>query len=78
MSNMNIADEIMELEPVKRSGTLRTFGCWFGRPMDNCHQAESAKFDGEVLRIMFNEGETLEVWNPSNLVIESTNSIESI
>ena len=69
---MNIADEIMELEPVKRSGTLRTFGCWFGRPMDNYHRAESATFDGEVLRIVFNEGEILEVWNPSTLVIEET------
>ncbi|MDH3379827.1 MAG: hypothetical protein OEQ39_23130 [Gammaproteobacteria bacterium] len=72
MRNMNIAEEIMKLEPDLRSGTLRTFGCWFGRPMDNYHQVQSAVFDGEVLRITFNEGETLEVWNPSNLVIEET------
>ena len=68
--NMNIADEIMELEPSKRGGTLRTFGCWFGRPMDNYHQVVAATFDGEILRIAFDEGETLEVWNPSNLVID--------
>ena len=72
MRNMNIAEEIMALEPSKRSGTLRNYGCWFGRPMDNYHQSESAEFDGEVLKIIFNEGETLEVWSPSNLVIEGT------
>jgi len=69
---MNTADEIMALEPIMRKGTLRTFGCWFGSPRDNYHQVESAEFDGEVLKIMFNEGETLEVLNPSCLEVEGT------
>jgi len=38
--------------------------------MDNYHQSTSAELNGEILKITFNEGETLEVWNPSDIVIE--------
>ena len=69
---MNIADEIMSLEPNMRSGSLCIFGCWFGRPMDNHHQTESAAIDGEVLKLVFDEGKTLEIWNPSELTIHRT------
>ncbi len=70
MRDTNIAEEIMKLDVELCSGTLRTFGCWFGRPMDNYHTFESVVFDGEILKIIFDEGERLEVWNPSKLVID--------
>ena len=62
----------MTLEPSVRSGSLCIFECWFGRPMDNHHQIQSATFDGEVLKLAFDEEETLEIWNPSELAIHRT------
>jgi hypothetical protein len=69
---MDISTEIMLLEESIRSGSLCMFGCWFGRPMDNIHRACSAKFENDVLTITFDEGEILEIWNPSNLIIDGT------
>lgn len=69
---MNIAEEIMKLDPNIRGGSLRMFGCWFGRPMDNIHQSKTAVYDGQVLKIYFNEGEVLEIWNPSGIIVEGT------
>jgi len=40
--------------------------------MDNFHRSCSAEFSGEILKVTFNEGETLEVWNPSKLVVDGT------
>ena len=68
-SKMNIAEQFMALEQKVRSGSLRTFGCWFGRPMDNYHVSKNASFEGELLKINFEGGETLEVWSPSKLVV---------
>lgn len=72
MSHMDIADKFMSIDENIRSGTLCMFGCWFGRPMDNFHRSSSAEFDGEILKITFDEGETLEVWHPSNLLVDGT------
>lgn len=70
MSNMEISDEIMNLEENIRSGSLCMFGCWFGRPMDNIHRSCSANFSNNLLTINFDQGETLEIWNPSKLIID--------
>jgi len=67
---MKISDEIMSLEENIRSGSLCMFGCWFGRPMDNIHRSCSATLDSNLLTITFDEGETLEVWNPSKLIVD--------
>jgi hypothetical protein len=72
MSNMNISDEIMMLEENIRSGSLCMFGCWFGRPMDNNHRSCSAMFTTDLLTIKFDQGETLEIWNPSKFIIDDT------
>lgn len=69
-SPMNIADQFMALDEKIRSGSLRTYGCWFGRPVDNYHVSKSVSFDGEVLKINFEDGEMLEVSNPSGLVVD--------
>lgn len=70
MNNMEISDEIMNLEENIRSGSLCMFGCWFGRPMDNIHRSCSAKFANDLLTINFDQGETLEIWHPSKLIID--------
>jgi hypothetical protein len=52
---------------VKR-GSLRVFGDWFGRPMDNIHVARSARSSGNTLIVCFNEGEELTVSDPADWV----------
>jgi hypothetical protein len=46
------------------------FGCWFGRPMDNLHECVGAELELNILRLRFNEGEELEIVDPSELVID--------
>ena len=69
-SNMEISDEFMSLEDRIRSGSLCIFGCWFGRPMDNLHRSCSATYENDLLTVIFDQGETLEIWNPSKLTID--------
>lgn len=52
-----------------KSGTLRVFGDWFGRPYDNVHSAVSATADGDLLVVTFDEGERLSVWRPEGVAI---------
>jgi hypothetical protein len=47
------------------NGSLCVFGDWFGRPMDNSHQLVSHEEKEGYIRLSFNEGETLEVWEPN-------------
>ncbi len=47
------------------NGSLCVFGDWFGRPMDNWHQLVSHEEKEGYIRLSFNEGETLEVWEPT-------------
>lgn len=49
------------------NGTLCVFGDWFGRPMDNWHQVTTHEAQKDYLKLMFTEGETLEVWRPRRL-----------
>jgi hypothetical protein len=57
------------------NGSLCVFGDWFGRPMDNCHQMVSHEEKGGYVRLTFNEGETLEVWEPKGLRMEGKSFI---
>jgi len=50
---------------VKR-GSLRTFGDWFGRPMDNIHVARSARVEGDDLVITFSGDEELRLTCPAD------------
>lgn len=59
----DIAGRIKNLASQMR-GTLRFWGQWFGRPYDNCHQLAECEAAGDVLRLTFDEGETLCVWSP--------------
>lgn len=55
------------------SGTLRMFGCWFGKPLDNHHVLVAVEALPEaVLMLTFNNRETLRVWNPQQITITDT------
>ena len=66
-----IAAHIQRLLPKIRSGTLRFWGVWFGRPHDNWHSVVRAEADGDCLVIHFNEEETLKVWHPQGWHIDA-------
>lgn len=67
-----IAEEINRMVPEVKSGSLRFFGEWFGRPYDNAHQVVSAQAEHDILTIKFDEGETLTVWSPSGSKVSET------
>ena len=52
-----------------KSGTLRFFGDWFGRPYDNIHYIISITANNNMLKIVFNEDEILYVHDPSKITI---------
>jgi len=60
------AERIDALLPIIKSGTLRIWGEWFGRPHDNIHNIVEASADGDILKLTFNEGESLTVYNPDH------------
>jgi hypothetical protein len=60
----SIAARLRALLPCAKSGTLRFWGEWFGRPHDNVHRIVDCDANDGVLRIAFNEGEGLWVWPP--------------
>ena len=64
-----IADLIQQQLPALKAGTLRFWGQWFGRPMDNVHTVTGASADGESLEVRFDNGETLRVVRPAGCVI---------
>lgn len=53
------------------SGSLRFFGYWFGRPMDNNHVITDAISKGTCLILRFDQGESLRVWDPREPAIDS-------
>jgi hypothetical protein len=55
-----------------KTGSLRFWGLWFGRPYDNVHQIASCDHDRDLLRIWFNEAELLSVWSPDGLEANAT------
>ncbi|MCG8408088.1 MAG: hypothetical protein MI923_23055 [Phycisphaerales bacterium] len=59
-----ICDELRLLLPHVKSGCLRFWGEWFGRPMDNQHKIVQCDVHGDTLRIFFDQGETLTVHHP--------------
>lgn len=54
-----------------KGGTLRIWGDWFGRPMDNVHNLRTCSAEGDLLTLVFSEGERLDIWNPSDVVIDA-------
>jgi hypothetical protein len=66
-----LAETIKSAMPGIKSGTLRFWGRWFGRPYDNIHTIVGCEASGECLRVSFNEGETLSVWSPRGAAIDA-------
>lgn len=66
----NCARRITAQLPDVMRGSLRFFGDWFGRPHDNLHQIIGADASGDVLVLKFDDGETLEVQDPSGLTAD--------
>jgi hypothetical protein len=69
----NLAAAIMSQLPDVKSGSLCVFGDIFGGRVDNIHVVTSARAEGEPERLVvtFNEGETLEVWDPVGAIIDA-------
>lgn len=74
-ANMSPAQEmarrIDRALPRLKSGSLQFFGEWFGRPGDNNHSVVAAAADENRLLLMFDGDETLVVWDPEELELES-------
>jgi hypothetical protein len=67
-----IAEQIQKALPGVKSGTLRFWGVWFGRPHDNIHAVLECEAKDDVLRIRFNEDEVLSVWFPKELTLDAS------
>jgi hypothetical protein len=59
------AAAIEALPERNRAGTLRIWGEWFGRPMDNVHICQSCTSEHDYITLHFDNKERLRVWNPS-------------
>jgi hypothetical protein len=57
-------EQIRAAIPNIRSGSLRFWGVWFGRPHDNEHRLIACSAEKDVLHCHFDEGEALHVWFP--------------
>src|SRR5215469_2018322 len=66
-SASDLAEEISQLIPCVKRGSLVVFGDIFGGRIDNIHTVTGAKAldSPERLVVEFDEGETLEVWDPA-------------
>ena len=64
-----IASAVAAGLPHVKAGSLRFWGCWFGRPYDNVHRIRSASADGDVLLVSFADDELLTVWTPGGATI---------
>lgn len=54
---------------IHKSGTVRFWGDWFGRPFDNCHRAVKASISNKenTLVIYFDNDEKCTVYNPQSI-----------
>jgi hypothetical protein len=57
--------------PNVKSGSLRIWGQWFGRPYDNLLSILDATARAESLLLHFNCGELLQIDAPRNVIVES-------
>ncbi len=64
-----IADLIHADLPTLKRGTLRFWGQWFGRPMDNIHTITAASAEGDLLEIRFDNGEMLRILQPVGAIV---------
>ena len=60
----------MQTINISHTGTMRFFGDWFGRPMDNLHKVVNAIYDedSDVLVMTFGNGEECIVSSPVGII----------
>ena len=63
-----LAMQITRALPRIKTGALRFWGQWFGRPYDNSHRIVRCDAELDIIRIHFDEAETLTVWSPRRYV----------
>ena len=66
------ARDLQAVLTVVKQGSLRVFGDWFGRPMDNVHTVRSAFADGDELVITFHGDEELRLIRPRSWEFSET------
>jgi hypothetical protein len=56
-----------------KSGSLRFYGTWFGKPLDNYHKTIRLNYIEleDCLVFEFDEGEILSIWNPKQILMEN-------
>ena len=61
--------------PPRALGSLRVWGDWFGKPLDNLHVVVGAQLDGHgTLVLEFNNHEVLRVARPRGWIVDATAS----
>ena len=66
--------EILEKEFNKidlKSGTLRFWGNWFGKPMDNYHEIVNIEYNRieDILVLILDESDKITIWKPTDIEI---------
>lgn len=64
------ANDVRESVGRLKSGTLRVFGDWFGKPYDNFHIVVGATSSGDDLIVTFGDDEQLIVNAPGRLGVQ--------
>jgi len=54
-------------QPELKSGSVRFWGEWFGKPYDNVHRVIRCSVDGSSLVVEFDDGERLTIRNPEGV-----------
>lgn len=62
-----MANAIQEVLSSVKTGSLRFWGEWFGRPYDNQQKIVSVGVTDEALHMLFDEGERLSIQGPNGL-----------
>jgi hypothetical protein len=58
--------------PDVNRGSLRFWGQWFGRTYDNVHTIVKCEASGQILRLFFDEGETLSITLPKGISVKNS------
>jgi hypothetical protein len=64
----DLATEITRRLPDIKRGSLAVYGAVFGGRVDNIHVVTAARASDDLI-VDFDEGETLEVWDPEDLTV---------
>jgi hypothetical protein len=65
--NVDALASAISAEPAVKSGSLRFWGEWFGRPYDNVHRVVRCVAEGDSLVVEFDAGERLTVRSPEGV-----------